>query len=56
MEVAIALARFDGVRFNRKKWEKENTKLIGYNPLHPSAASVIRTLKRTCEKIELVDK
>lgn len=40
-------------RFDEKKYKVEQIKVLSYFPYHPSAASLIRTLKRTCKDIQL---
>lgn len=56
IDFAKLMSKYKGKKFNAEQFKKEHTKVLCYEPTHPSAASVIRTLKRTCEKIELVDK
>lgn len=53
VDVRKLFTRLNGKRFDPKTFIKENTKVILYSPFHPSAASVIRTLKRTCTNIQL---
>lgn len=55
IQIGRLLARIERRRFNEKEFVKDHTRILAYHPTHASAASVIRTLKKTCKNIELIE-
>lgn len=55
IEFAMFMSKYKGKKFNAEQFKKEHTKILAYHPTHPSAASVIRTLKKTCKDVKLIE-
>lgn len=49
------LIKLEGKKFANAEKKKAAQTVLNYSFYHPSAASVIRTLKRTCHEIKLVE-